>query len=405
MEAVLGSRLVDAERIIENPVVLVENGVIKEAGGRGKVKVPSDAVVHDASGCTLMPGLMDCHVHFTGNDTATPGLQREPFETRLVRAAVVQTRQLLDAGITSVMDTGGLVGLHVRNAVRAGIVDGPRIMAAGRYMSVTGGHGDTHWLPLEWVEEGRPYGWGMDGRIADGVDECLRAIREQLRMGVDFIKICTSGGGGNLVDPAWVPEYTYEEIKAMVDEAHSWRRRVVVHCYYPEALRRSVSAGVDIVTHGNMADDDTVKLMREKGTLLVPTMSVYERIHNLRPETPVTEMYETIFNNIGKLHRAGLTLALGTDTMGGIFPFGGSALELELYVEKVGLTPREALTIGTLNCAKVMGLDDKLGTLKPGKFGDLIAVDGDPLEDVRVLQDKDRVRLVLAGGWTRKNLL
>ena len=405
MEAILGSRLVDAERIIENPVVLVENGFIKEVGSRGKVKVPSDAVVHDASGCTLMPGLMDCHVHFTGNDTATPGLQREPFETRLVRAAVVQTRQLLDAGITSVMDTGGLVGLHVRNAVRAGIVDGPRIMAAGRYMSVTGGHGDTHYLPLEWVEEGRPFGWGMDGRIADGVDECLRAVREQLRMGVDFIKICTSGGGGSVVDPAWVPEYTYEEIKAMVDEAHSWRRRVVVHCYYPEALRRSVSAGVDIVTHGNMADDDTIKLMREKGTLLVPTMSVYERIHKLRPETPVTEIYETIFNNIGKLHRAGLTLALGTDTMGGIFPFGGSALELELYVEKVGLTPREALTIGTLNCAKVMGLEDKLGTLKPGKFGDLIAVDGDPLDDVRVLQDKDKVRLVLAGGKARKSLL
>jgi imidazolonepropionase-like amidohydrolase len=405
MEAILGSRLVDAERIIENPVVLVENGIIKEAGSRGKVKVPSDAVVHDASGCTLMPGLMDCHVHFTGNDTATPGLQREPFETRLVRAAVVQTRQLLDAGITSVMDTGGLVGLHVRNAVRAGIVEGPRIMAAGRYMSVTGGHGDTHWLPLEWVEEGRPYGWGMDGRIADGVDECLKAVREQLRMSVDFIKICTSGGGGSVVDPAWVPEYTYEEIKAMVDEAHSWRRRVVVHCYYPEALRRSVSASVDIVTHGNMADDDTVKLMREKGTLLVPTMSVYERIHKLRPEAGVSEMYETLFSNVGKLHRAGLTLALGTDTMGGIFPFGGSALELELYVEKVGLTPREALTIGTLNCAKVMGLEEKLGTLKPGKFGDLIAVDGDPLENVRVLQDKDRVRLVLAGWKTRKSLL
>ena len=405
MEAILGSRLVDAERIIENPVVLVENGFIREAGSRGKVKVPSDAVVHDASGCTIMPGLMDCHVHFTGNDTASPGLQREPFETRLVRAAVVQTRQLLDAGITSVMDTGGLVGLHVRNAVRAGIVDGPRIMAAGHYMSVTGGHGDTQWLPLEWVEEGRPYGWGMDGRIADGVDECLRAVREQLRMSVDFIKICTSGGGGSVVDPAWVPEYTYEEIKAMVDEAHSWRRRVVVHCYYPEALRRSVSAGVDIVTHGNMADDDTVKLMREKGTLLVPTMSVYERIHKLRPETPVTEMYETIFNNVGKLHRAGLTLALGTDTMGGIFPFGGSALELELYVEKVGLTPREALAIGTLNCAKVMGLEDRGGTLGQGKYADLIAVDGDPLEDVRVLQDKDRVKLVLVGGKTLKSLL
>jgi imidazolonepropionase-like amidohydrolase len=405
MEAILGSRLVDAEMIIENPVVLVENGIIKEVGGRGKVRVPPDAVVRDASGCTLMPGLVDCHVHFTGNDTATPGLQREPWETRLVRAAVVQTRQLLDAGITSVMDTGGLIGLHVRNTVRAGIVDGPRIMAAGRYMSVTGGHGDTHWLPLEWVEEGRPYGWGMGGRIADGVDECLRAVREQLRMSVDFVKICTSGGGGSVVDPAWVPEYTYEEIKAMVDEAHSWRRRVVVHCYYPEALRRSVSAGVDIVTHGNMADDDAIRLMRERGTLLVPTMSVYERIHKLRPEAAASEMYETIFNNIGNLHRGGLTLALGTDTMGGIFPFGGSALELELYVEKVGLTPREAITIGTLNGAKVMGLDDKLGTLRQGKQADLIAVDGDPLEDVRVMQDRNKVRLVVAGGKTLKSLL
>jgi len=405
MEAILGSRLVDAERIIENPVVLVEGGVIREVGSRGKVTVPSDAVIHDASGCTLMPGLVDCHVHFTGNDTATPGLQREPFETRLVRAAVVQTRQLLDAGITSVMDTGGLVGLHVRNAVRAGIVDGPRIMAAGRYMSVTGGHGDTHWLPLEWVEEGRPYGWGMDGRIADGVDECLKAVREQLRMSVDFIKICTSGGGGGVVDPAWVPEYTYDEIKAMADEAHSWRRRVVVHCYYPEALRRSVSAGADIVTHGSMADDDAIRLMRDKGTLLVPTMSVYERIHKLRPEAPVSEMYETLFTNIGRLHGAGLTLAVGTDTMGGIFPFGGSALELELYVERVGLTPREALTIGTLNGAKVMGLDDRLGTLRRGKLADLIAVDGDPMEDVKVLQDKDRVRLVVASGKTLKSLL
>jgi imidazolonepropionase-like amidohydrolase len=405
MEAILGSRLVDAERIIENPIVLIQDGVIKETGSRGKVRIPGGAAVHDASGCILMPGLVDCHVHFTGSDTATPGLQREPFETRLIRAAVVQTRQLLDAGITSVMDTGGLVGLHVRNAVRAGIVAGPRILAAGRYMSATGGHGDTHSLPLEWVKEGRPFGWGMDGRIADGVDECLKAVREQLRMSVDFIKICTSGGGGSLVDPAWVPEYSFEEIKAMVDEAHGWRRRVLVHCYYPEALRRSVSAGVDIVTHGNMADDDTVQLMRDKGTLLVPTMSVYERIHKLRPEAPVAEMYETLYGNIGRLHEAGLTLAVGTDTMGGIFPFGGSAFELELYVDKVGLKPREALTIGTLNGAKVMGLEDLLGTLREGKYADIIAVDGDPLDDMRVLQDKDRVKLVVAGGMTRKSLL
>lgn len=405
MKVVFGSRLVDANGVVENPVVLVDDGLIQEVGSKGDVKVPSDAEVYDASGMVLMPGLVDCHVHFTGSDSPTPGLLKKPFETRLVNAAVNQTRQLLDAGFTSVMDTGGLVGLYVRNAVNDGVVTGPRIMAAGRYIGVTSGHGDTHHLPLEWVKEGRPFGWGMDGRIADGVDECMRAVREQLRMSVDFVKILTSGGGGSTVDPAWVPEYTLEEIKAMTHIAHGWRRRVMAHCYNPEAIKRSVMGGVDILTHGNLADEDGVRLMKQHGTLVVPTMSVYERIRKLRTEENVSHMYEVLYPSVRKFHEAGLTMAVGTDTMGGIFPFGGSAYELELYVEKVGLSPMEAITIGTLNGAKVMGLEDKLGTIEANKVADIIAVDGAPLDDISVLQDTDRIKLVLTGGSSVKNRL
>jgi len=274
MKAIKGGFLIDANGVRQKPVVLFEGERIVEVGSTGSVSIPSDAEVIDARDFFLMPGLVDCHVHFTGSDVGGPINFRESYENRLIRAAVHQTKQLLDAGFTSVMDAGGLIGLNVRNAVNEGIVSGPRVMATGRYISVTGGHGDTHYLPLEWVKEGRPFGWGMDGRIADGVDECIRAVKEQLRDGVDFIKICTSGGGGSLRDPPHIPEYTPEELEVMVRIAHSWGRRVMVHCYNPEGIKRSVTAGADIVAHGNMADEDSIRLMKEHGTVVVPTISL-----------------------------------------------------------------------------------------------------------------------------------
>ena len=404
MKALTASRLIDAHGVVEDPTVLIKEDKIVKVGKKKDISIPAGTEVFEQPDLVLLPGLVDCHVHFTGNDDPKPGLLTEPFETRLINAAVNQTRQLLDAGITSVMDTGGLIGLYVRDALNKRIVDGPRVLAAGRYLSSTAGHGDNQSLPLEWVREGRPFGWGMDGRLADGVPECLKATREQLRMSVDFIKICTGGGGGSVIDPPWVPEYTVEEITAITGEAHSWGRRVMTHCYYPESIKRSVNGGVDIITHGNMADEYSINLMKERGTMLVPTMSVYERIHKVRPDSPASEMYETIFTNIRKLHDAGLILAIGTDTMGGIFPFGGSAEELELYVEKVGLSPQEAITIGTLNGAKVMGREAQQGTIEPGKQADLILVKGDPLVDIKGLRDKENIRLVLKGGKVMKNM-
>ncbi len=413
MKVIKGDLLIDSNGVREDPIILVESDRIVKMGSSGSVSIPTNAEVIDAGGLCLMPGLIDCHVHFTGSDVGGPLNLRESYETRLIRAAVQQTKQLLDAGFTSVMDTGGLIGLHVRNAINEGIVPGPKVMAAGRYISVTGGHGDTHYLPLEWVKEGRPFGWGMDGRIADGVDECIRAVREQLREGVDFIKICTSGGGGSLRDPPHIPEYTIEELKAMVHVAHSWGRRVIVHCYNPEGIRRSVTAGADVVAHGNMADDASIELMRENGTIVVPTMSVYHRMaqRQIQEGTPkpsqsrVRNMYSTLFEDVRKLHDGGLTLAVGTDTMGGTLPFGGNALELELYVEKVGLSPLEAIKIGTLNGAKAMGLEGSLGTLEEGKMADILAVREDPLEDIKCLQEKDNIKLVMKAGEVYKNTL
>ncbi len=405
MKAIVASKLVDANGIVDDPIVLIREEKIYKVGKKKEIKIPSGTEIIEESDMVILPGLVDCHVHFTGSNDSKPGLLTEPFETRLINAAVNQTRQLLDAGITSVMDTGGLIGIYVRDAVNKGIVEGPHIMAAGRYLSVTAGHGDNQSLPLEWVKEGRPYGWGMDGRLADGVPECLKATREQLRMKADFVKICTGGGGGSTVDPAWVPEFTLEEITAVASVAHGWKRKVMAHCYYPESIRRTVLGGVDIITHGNMADQRSIELMKEKGTQLVPTMAVYERIHKLRSDNPASEMYETIFTNIRRLYDAGLTLAVGTDTMGGIFPFGESAEELVLYVEKVGLTPFEAIQIGTINGAKIMGKETQQGTIEQDKNADLILVSKNPLDEIKVLQDNANIKLVLKNGKIVKNIL
>lgn len=409
MIQIKAGRVIDANGVRENQVIVIEGDRISEVRDSSQTEA-SAAEVIDGSSLTLMPGMIDCHVHFTGS--VSGGIQKfaERFETRLIRSAVKEAKQLLDVGFTSVMDPGGLVGFHVRNAIDDGIVPGPKVYAAGRYIGVTGGHGDTHYLPLEWVKQGLPFGWGMDGRIADGPDECLRAVREQLREGVDFIKILTSGGGGSLRDPPNIPEYTYNEIRVMVEEAHTWGRRVMAHCYNPEAIRRSVSGGVDILAHCNMADEASVKLMREKGTFVVPTMSIYHSIHKRASaggshpgQGRVSSMYSTLFEDIRRLYDGGLTLALGTDTMGDPLPFGKNALELQLYVEGVGLSPLEAVKIGTLNGAKVIGRDD-LGTVEVGKVADLILLEKNPLDDIRCLQDADNTKLVIKGGKIVKGI-
>jgi len=221
----------------------------------------------------------------------------------------------------------------------------------------------------------------------------MRAVREQLREGVDIIKIITSGSGDSIIDPWYVPEYTFEEIKAMVDIAHSWGRRVMAHSHNPEGIRRSVLAGTDIIIHAKHSDEASIKLMREHGTIVVSTMS-WPYIQN-RPCG--SDIYKQI-------HDGGVTIALGTDTMGSPIPFGKNAIELECFVEKVGLNPIDAIKIGTLNGAKAMGIKD-LGTIEAGKLADIIAIDENPLENIKSLQDKNKIKVVMKEGYIYKNNL
>lgn len=399
--------IVDSNGVREKQNLLIDGDAVK-AVGEGSTPPPGAHVI-DASDKVVMPGLIDCHVHFTGS--VSGGIQKftERYEVRLIRSALQETRALLMAGFTSVMDAGGLVGLHVRNAIEEGLVIGPRVVSSGRYIGITGGHGDTHSLPLDWVKEGRPYGWGMEGRIADGVEECTRAVREQLREGVDFIKILTSGGGGSLRDPPWVPEYGYEEIRAMTTEAHGWRRRVMAHCYNPEAIERSVEGGVDIIAHGNMADDKSIRLMKDRGVTVVPTMAIYQAIADRIASggthpggSRVPELYSTLYEDVRRLHDGGINIAMGTDTMGDPLPFGKNAKELQLYVDEVGLSPIEAIRIGTMNGAKAMGRAD-IGLIEPGMKADIIVLEKNPLDDIGCLQDESNVKLVLKNGAIYKN--
>lgn len=405
MKVIKADRLVDANGVVENPVVVVEEKKIVDAGPKGRVKVPDDAEVVEAGGLTLIPGLIDCHIHLYGHGTMTRGLSSEPTEVRLFRAVNEHCRQITDSGFTSVMDAGSLIGLRARNAINSGLADGPRIWACGRAISQTAGHSDAVNLPIEWAKDPHLVR-GFDGYIADGEAECRRGVRESLRNRADFIKICTGGGGGGIVDPWWVTQFSLGEIEAIADAAHSYGRKVMSHVYAADSITRTVLGGVDIITHGNMADEGCVKLMRERGTTFVPTMTVYERFRRNSPERPTSVLYENQFKAVKTAYDAGITLAIGTDSMGTeALPHGGSALELELYVEKVGVPPLEALKIGTLNGAKVLGKEGELGTVEAGKLADIVAVKGDPLEDIKLLQEHDNIRYVMRDGKTLKDLL
>ena len=395
IKVILADKLVDANGCKNDPAVVVKDGKIDLVTSKNEISIPLNAEVIDATGKIIMPGMIDCHVHFQGSEKNLDLKISQSYENRLIKAAVSETTQMLEAGFTSVMDAGGLIGLHIRNAINKGIIIGPRIYAAGRYISCTAGHGDTHYWPLEWAKENRPMGWWpADGRIADGLDECHQAVREQFRMAVDFIKICAGGTGGkSMIEPWWVPQYTLEELQTMVNIAHSWRRKVMTHTHNPEGIRRSVLSGADLITHCTHPDEESIKLLQQSNKIVVPTMSCGYKRDPSRS-----------FENIKKIHDAGVTLALGTDTLGYPLAFGDNALELEVYVNKLGLSELEAIKIGTINGAKAMGIND-LGTLEKDKIADMIVVSEDPLNDIRCLQEKDNVKMVMKEGKILKNNL
>jgi imidazolonepropionase-like amidohydrolase len=413
------ARVLDVKkgRIIENAKILIDGKYIADVGSSGEVDESRANKVIDAGGRLVMPGLIDAHMHLSGSRSGD--LIKEPllvsYETFVARA-VRDLESLAEAGFTTVVDAGGLIALGLKQAVEEGTVNGPRIVAAGPPLSQTFGHGDVHYLPIDLVDARSPHRLRQFASlICDGVDECRKAARHALRMGSDFIKIFTTGGVMSQRDRPEYTQFTLEEIKAIVEEAAAAGRFVHAHAEGDKGIVNALQAGVKVIAHADMIDETGIQLAIEKKAVVVPTLAVSEHILTYGRELGLPEWALEKESFLFKYHvdraraawRAGVKLATGTDFWGGVkaFKHGDNALEIVLFVEKIGMPAIEALRAATINAAEVAGLEGRTGSLEKGMLADLIIVDGNPLENPRVLLEKEKILFVMRGGVVLKDKL
>ena len=399
----MGGRLIDGTGAepLASAAIVIHGDRIAQVGPAAQVDTPATAEVIDVAGKTILPGLIDAHVHLFGITSMNQmtWVIDEPH-VRIIRAAMDAWR-CLDAGFTTVRDAGGMLAIFVKRAIEEGTLVGPRIVASGMVISQTAGHGDMHFVPAEWNRR------AQITRLADGVPEVRKAAREQLREGADMLKIFTTGGVMSEKDKPTTCQYSMDEIRAFVEEAKNAGVRTGTHAQGTQGIKNAVLAGVDNVDHGVYLDDEAIALMVERGTTLVPTMSVLEAIVRHGREEGVLETSVRKAESVQTAHvtsfkkalAAGVVCGLGTDYLSDPrSPMGANADELVMYVDKVGLSPMEAIVCATRNNAIVLGLQDEIGTLEAGKQADLIVVDGDPLADISVLRDRDKILEVYKGG-------
>jgi imidazolonepropionase-like amidohydrolase len=391
-----------SERPLAPGMVIVEGDHIVQVGQN--LTAPPGAQVIDLGDATLLPGFIDAHVHMAaegGDDWYRDfyqGIMRFPAEQALYAAQYA--RKTLDAGFTTVRDLGSqdFVALGLRNAINAGIAEGPRMMIANHGIGSTGGHADQAPYPPDRI---KPAGT-LEG-VCNGADQCREAVRYQIKYGADVIKCMPSGGVLSLSDPVDVPELTQEEMNAIVSEAHAWHRKVAAHCHGDEAARIAIAAGVDSIEHGSFLKDDTLRLMKTKGVYLVPTLFagfwVGEKADHFPPAIAAkaraaAAQMQSMFQRAAKI---GVKVAFGTDSA--VEPHGLDAQEFALMV-KNGFTPAQALLSATVGGADLLGLSDQIGTIEKGKLADLVAVPGDPLQDIR---QTEKVNFVMQRGRVIKN--
>jgi imidazolonepropionase-like amidohydrolase len=394
--------------------VVVDDGKIVDVGSVGSVEVPKDAEVIDLGGMYLLPGLIDAHLHLvgmrTGDFVKEPLLT--PYETFVARV-VKDLEELIYSGFTTVGDAGSLIAVKVKQAVNEGTIVGPRIVAAGLTLSPTFGHGDTHYLPIEYVDfrttrKLTP----LASLICDGVDECRKAARYALREDADFIKIMATGGVLSQKDRPEYRQFTLEEIKAIVDEARAAGRFVHAHAQGTEGIKNAILGGVKVIAHAIYIDEECSALAKDLDVVVVPTLSIVDRILAIGSKIGIPEWglkkaeeaSKAHISNIRKAYKLGVKIATGTDFCGGPLRMGDNALEIKLLVEKIGMEPKEALIAATRVAAEAVGLKDKVGTIEKGKIADLIAVSGDPLSNLDILMSKDNIKLVIKEGKIIKKL-
>ena len=407
MQAIVGGTLIDGsgnEPIADSTVLVGDDGRITSAGPRASVTIPEHASQVDAAGMTVMPGLIDCHDHlasFTYDLLSRWGMT-EPRSTRTVRIARV-IEDTLQSGYTTIRDCGWLEA-GFKAAVNEGLITGPRLLVAAGPLGPTHSVQDRPTFSghrrYEMPDPNIPYG------VADGADEIRAVVRENARVGADLIKVFQTGFGRatHLGTDAC---YDLEELKTLVHESHEQGRRVACHAVGGPGLRTAVEAGVDSIEHGCYLDldHDLLRMMADKDMTLVPTLTVFA--HHSAEGNPVAqvearEFREHHIETVQQAMRLGVRVVAGTDA-GGWF-HGNNAVELDMLVD-AGMTPMEAIVAGAGEAAACCGIDEELGVLAPGKLADLIVVDGNPLHDITVLQERERVRLVMKGGQVFRNLL
>jgi imidazolonepropionase-like amidohydrolase len=395
---------------IRDGVVLLDASVIGYAGPAAMAPQTPGATISQA--VAVMPGMWECHGHLLGARTFDLG--RLPLEPEALRAArcTRDLRAALDAGITSVRDVGGL-GVHLARAVAEGTVTGPAIYGAGAILSTTGGHGDLHAFPLDWIEDYARHGGLM--RLADGPDECARAVREQLRRDAKLIKVCASGGVLSELDDPIHQQFTLAELRAIVEVAGLADRVVAAHCHGKPGIMAALRAGVRTIEHGTYLDDECCDAMRETGAILVPTRTIIEDM--LANKAAVPDYAMAKLEVVADIHaqavtRAfehGVTVAMGTDIAltgpGRPNSWGQNGSEPG-YLVKLGMTPREAIEAATATGPLTLGPQaPRSGQLAEGYDADVITLDADPLADIGVLADPARITAVWTGGRQVKGVM
>lgn len=382
LDVVGGRMLTDATVLVEGErIVAVNPGAL-----------PAGAEVIELGDRTLLPGLIDCHTHLTV-DIEGDWAHRDVLETASDSAlrGAKNARVTLLAGFTTVRDVGagGFADVSLMKAIDAGWVPGPRMFPAGHAIGITGGHADTTGYAPGILERGPESG------VADGVDEVIAAVRHQIKHGARVIKTCATAGVLSFEGPVGAQQYSLEELEALVTEAHRHGLKVAAHAHGADGIKDAVRAGVDSIEHGSEIDDEAIALMQQHGTFLVPTTYLADAIDLASLPPPIRAKAEWLLPrakaNLKHAIAAGVKIAFGTDAA--VYPHGLNAREFATLVER-GLSPLESIRSGTLRAAELIGVDDR-GSIEAGKLADLIAVPGNPLEDISVLQ---RVAFVMKGG-------
>lgn len=392
-------RLLDVKsgRVLTNQQIVIEGDKIVSVGPA--TAAPAGAKVINMPNSTVLPGLIDAHVHLTFENTK---LGYDQLGVSVPREALVGAKNAkvtLEAGFTTVRNVGatGYSDIALRDAINDGDVPGPRILASGPALGITGGHCDDNLLPSE-------YHHSAEG-VADGVEAVQHKVREDIKYGADVIKFCATGGVMSKGDDPNASQYTQEEMRALVADAHRLGRKVAAHAHGAQGVAWASDAGVDSIEHGHLMDDNAIATLKKNGTYLVPTLYLTEwwsdNMERMNAPDYLKAKMKMVSaaaeKNAQKAFQAGVKIGMGTDAA--VYPHGLNAHELAVYV-KLGMTPLQAIQSATVTDAELLGWSDKVGSLEPGKWADVIAVDGDPLQDITTLQ---HVRFVMKGGQVFKN--